>query len=150
MTRTVFRGVWLCSLAAFVLSAAGCGGSTEPKVVQTEAPEAQTRLMAINNAYTQFLEQHQRPPRNEKELRQALTEGNPDEVLRSPRDGEPFAICYGVDLFGPLEWAHSTPVLAYEQRGDGSRYVLSIPGGVFLLDEQEFKQASFPPGHTVQ
>ena len=83
-------------------------------------------------------------------MRQSLTEGDPDEILRSPRDGEPFVICYDVDVLGALEWAQSTPVLAYERRGDGSRWVLSIPGGIFLLDEEEFQQASFPPGHTVR
>ncbi len=140
------RSCWLLFLA--ISSLAGCGDS--PRVVETDVPEAQSRLMAINLAYMRFLEQQGRPPSNEQELRSQFSEGNPDEILRSPRDGQPFVICYGVNIFGDLPWAKSTPVLAYEQQGDGSRWVLSIPGGVFELDEAEFQKASFPPGHTVQ
>ena len=131
-----------------VIAIIGCCGG--PTVVETDLPEAQARLMAINFAYTQFLEQRGRPPRNEKELRQTLNEENPEEALRSPRDGKPFVICYGVDKFGPLEWAKTTPVLAYEQRGDGSRWVLTVPGAIYLLDEKDFQQADFPPGHKVK
>ena len=38
-----------------VIAIIGCGGG--PTVVETDLPEAQARLMAINFAYTQFLEE---------------------------------------------------------------------------------------------
>jgi hypothetical protein len=131
-----------------VIATIGCGGG--PTIVETDVPEAQARLMAINFAYTQFLQERGRPPKNEAELRQTLAEENQEETLLSPVDGEPFVICYGVDKFGPLDWAKTTPVLAYEQNGDGSRWVLTVPGAIYQLDETEYQEASLPPGHTVQ
>ena len=143
--RTVSLGICLLICLAFL----GTGCDSTPRVVETEVPEAQVRLMAINLAYTTFLQQKGRPPANEKELRTTLISDNPDETLRSPRDGEPFVICYGVDLFKPLDWAKTMPILAYENRGEGTRWVLGIPGGVFELEEAEFQQADLPPGHKV-
>lgn len=146
MSKTYFCCCVLLTAAALT----GCGSNQETRTVEAELPEAQSRLMAINTAYMQFQEKYKRPPQNEQELRGMLEAGSGDEVLRSPRDGQPFAICYGVDVFGPLEWAQSTPVLAYEQGGEGDRWVLAIPGAVYCLEEQEFRQSSFPPGHTVK
>ena len=135
-------------IGSTLLMTAGC--SNEPIVVEAELPEAQARLMEIKFAYTRFQEEYRRPPRNEEELMRTLESENPKETLLSPRDGEPFVICYGVNVFGSLDWAKSTPVLAYEPKGDGTRWVLSIPGAVYELDEEEFQKASFPPGHTVK
>jgi hypothetical protein len=140
---------WFCLLiGSAMLVIAGC--NSEPIVVEEELSETKSRLMDIKFAYMGFLEKTRRPPRNEKDLRRTLETDNPDEAFLSPRDGEPFVICYGVNIFGPLEWAESTPVIAYEKQGDGTRWVLSAPGAIYELDEEEFQKASFPPGHTVQ
>jgi hypothetical protein len=125
-------------------------GCSSESIVVEELPETQARLMDIRLAYSRFIERTRRPPRSEQELRQTMEAENPDEALRSPRDGQPFVICYGVDVFGSLDWAETTPILAYERSGDGSRWVLSIPGAIYQLDEEEFQQASFPPGHTIK
>ena len=92
----------------------------------------------------------QRPPQSAEELKPALGKlGNPDDLLRSSRDGQPFVVCWGVDLLVPPTWAKATPVLAYEKRGvDGRRYVLTTRRRVELMPDQEFRKASFPPGHT--
>lgn len=136
---------WLLPLAMLL----GCGGGTV--VVDQPLDPTHERLMKIGNAYTAYLEETGQPPRSEKQLRQALAEqGNPDELLRSPRDGQPFVICWGVDLFGGLDWAQNTPVLAYEKQGTGEkRYVLTAIRSVQEISEDEFQQASFPPGHQV-
>ena len=149
MQESRYSGGWFCLLiCSAMLMIAGC--NSDPIVVNEEVPEAQVRLLDINYAYMGFLEKHRRPPRNEKDLRRTLESVNPDETFLSPRDGEPFVICYGVNIFGPLEWAESTPVIAYEKQGDGTRWVLSAPGAIYELDEEEFQKASFPPGHTIQ
>jgi hypothetical protein len=135
-----------------LVAAAGCGGQ-HPVVVTTALPEAHARLSAINAAYEGFDDQHGRSPHNEQELRTMLvSQGqDPDKVLRSPRDGEPFVICYGADVFGSLDWAgDALPVFAYERRGDGGRWVLAPPGFVKELSEEEFRAARFPPGHKVE
>jgi hypothetical protein len=134
-----------------LVAVAGCGG--QPTVVATPLPEAHARLGAINAAYEAFYDKHGRTPRNEQELRTMLVsqEQDADKVLRSPRDGEPFVICYGADVYGSLDWAgDALPVFAYERRGDGGRWVLAPPGFINVLSEEEFRAARFPPGHKVE
>lgn len=132
-----------CALLGVVF---GCG--QPPSVVETELPEAQVRLMSIKNAYTAFTEQRGRPPRNEKELQRQLADDSSPEVLTSPRDGQPFKVCYGATLFGDLAWASpdSIPALAFEQQGaDGTKWVLTIPGAILEVPDDEFAKVVFPP-----
>jgi hypothetical protein len=126
---------------------AGCPSS--PVVVNAPLDRSHENLMHIGTAYDRFTTRHAQAPTGVEQLRPFLKElGDPDELLRSPRDGEPYAICWGVDLRVRPKWATSTPVLAYEKRGaDGKRYVLTTLRSVSLMTDQEFKQASFPPGH---
>ena len=50
----------------------------------------------------------------------------------------------------PASGAKSMPVVAYEKQGvNGRRYVLTAPfRKVEVLSDQEFRQASFPPGYS--
>ena len=141
---------WPVALA-FLLFMATTGCNSEPQIVEGELPETQARLMDIQLAYSRFIEQAGRPPRNEKELLRTLESQNPEETLVSPRDGQPFVICYGVSFY-EVNWAkpNSTPIIAYEQQGDGTRWVLSPPGMIHEVEEEEFRNASFPPGHKVK
>lgn len=134
---------------ALLLSNLLTGCSNEPIIVEVEVPEAQRRLMAIRAAYSIFQDQRGRPPQNERELLSCLPEDAPEDVLLSPRNQQPLVICYGTDLYGSLDWAKSTPVLAYEQVQEGPRWVLSVPGGASELSADEFAEASFPPGHKL-
>ena len=135
--------------ACLLLTVIGC--TSRPVTVEEEVPEVQARLMAIRDAYSAFSEQAGRPPRNEQDLRRFLESENPDETLVSPRDGQPFVICYGVDVYD-ANWAKpdSTPVVVYEQQGVDSRWVLAPPGMIYEMGEEEFSKASFPPGHKAQ
>ena len=75
--------------------------------------------------------------------------GKTEDPWRSPRDGQPFVVCWGLDLTKPPSWAKSTPVLGYEKQGaGGSRYVLTAIRSVELMSDKEFHEASFPPGHN--
>jgi hypothetical protein len=128
---------------------AGCSGS--PREVNITMDKTQENLLHVGSAYSRYLESAKKPPTSTDHLKPYLKEfGNPDELLRSSRDGEPFVICWGVDLSAPPTWATqgSTPVIAYEKRGSGGqRYVLTTMRNAMLLSEEAFKQASFPPGH---
>ncbi len=136
-------------LGVWCLIAMGCSSSAPVKVETPRIPAADN-LKKILAAYGQFCATEQKPPESAEDLKPALAKlGNPDELLRSPRDGQPFVICWGVDLMRPVDWAKSTPVLAYEKQGlDGRRYVLTTRRNVELMRDQDFRQASFPPGHT--
>jgi hypothetical protein len=126
-------------------------GCSSGKVeVQAPLDDSQKNLVAIGRAYDRYLSESKKPPTNAEQLKSYLKQdGNPDELLRSPRDGEPYVICWGVDLNSPPSWAKSIPVIAYEKRGkDGKRWVLTTMRVAQPLSEEEFQNASFPPGHT--
>jgi hypothetical protein len=145
MSRRLALGL-LCSWAVL----AGCSSSS-PVTVQTPLDPTQEKLIKIKLAYSHFLGEKGAPPRSAEDLRPLLASGadNPDEILRSSRDAQPFVICWGVDINAKLPWAKTTPVLAYEKEGvGGSRWVLTTARSVGLMSEQEFREASFPPGYS--
>ncbi|MGE3809277.1 MAG: hypothetical protein AB7K24_31825 [Gemmataceae bacterium] len=125
-----------CLLALF---AAGC--SNAPITVDVPLEPTHERLLRVAQAYQKANFELQRAPRDIQELK--LTD---PESMRSPRDGEPFVVCWGFDLFQPA--GNSTPVLAYEKHGkDGRRFVINVMSAVRELNESEFQQATFPEGH---
>jgi hypothetical protein len=139
---TVRFGLMLAAVATFV----GCSKEVR---VEAKLDATHERLMRIGSAYVQFNTKNKRPPKSAEDIKPLLRAyGNFEELLRSPRDGEPYVICWGVDLLVPPKWAKTTPVLACEQRGaQGKRYVLTTLRSVEQLSDEQFNQASFPPGH---
>ncbi len=141
-------GLWLGVVVA-LMAIAGC--SNGPRIVEAELPETKARLMEIARAYSDFTMKNRRPPQNVAELKQSLTSENPDETLNSPRDGQPFVICYDVNL-NNVDWASSgtEPVMVYEREGeDGRRWVVCPPGMILEMNDETFRSASFPPGHKL-
>ena len=125
--------------AAGLLFAAGCSRTIPPKVTADDGK----RLGAIAFAYQRAGEQLGRPPQSVADLQPHLKmAGDPAELLRSPRDGQPYVIVWGVDLEAPFE--RELPVIAYEQRGaGGERMVLNLMGIVPLTDA-EFAALALP------
>jgi len=69
---------------------------------------------------------------------------DPDEVLRSPRDGQPFVVITGVDFDSTAK----TTIWAYEQQGaDGKRYVMTLSRDVKQVPDEDFPKATFAKGH---
>jgi len=129
---------------------AGCGSSA-PVVIEEDA--SRQNLQRIGVAYAQVSAKLNRPPRDLRELSDAIAEGPEKilagEVLRSPNDGEEYVVVMNVD-FRQLAMARGNVdvVIAYEKRGkNGRRYVLKPPTHVLVMSDEEFKAASFPPGH---
>jgi len=130
----------LFGLSLFVV----CGCSS-PKVVETQLPIAQERLLKLGQAYGQYCTQHKKPPAKPADLKAIL--GDADAFI-SPDDGQPFHICWGIDFGKP---ANPPLVVAYEKNGrDGRRYVLTTARNVLHMVEPEFRTANFPPGHHPQ
>jgi hypothetical protein len=121
-----------------ILIGSGCRSTTSKAV-----PESSRNLRCIRDAYLKATEKLERPPANLQELMPFLKEeGEPDQILRSPEDGQDYVIHWGADAN-----ANPAVVLAYEKQGkDGRRYVLWGPIVWFLSDE-ELKQKPFPPEH---
>lgn len=147
MTRSV-GGTSLFLLGAISwLSLTGCSSKPPPPA---EDPGL-VRLRTVGLAYRIHFFHYNRPPRTEQDLRRTFTElgvqgAEPDleQQLRSPRDGQPYVVIYGV----PLDSDMRSTVLAYEQEGSGgSRYIFTQSGDMKLLTDAEFARADFAKGH---
>jgi hypothetical protein len=98
----------------------------------------------ISLAYVKATDTLDRAPESLQDIMPYLKEleADPNTILISPDDGEPYVIIWGVDYRAP----GNQPVIAYEKTGkDGKRYVCQI-NLVVHLNEAEFKKAPFPPG----
>lgn len=132
-----------------LMLAGGSGCTPSQVVVQAKLDPSHANLMHIGSAYQRFLTAHSKAPAGIADLKPFLKEfGNAADQLRSPHDGQPYVICWGIDLRVPQSWVQSTGVLAYEQHGvQGKRYVLTTMRSVVPMTDEEFRQANFPPGH---
>jgi hypothetical protein len=128
------------------LAAAGCGSRTP------EAPpsEIEKKLDAIGDAYLRATVRLHKPPQNLDDLLPSLQEfGNPDDLLRSPDDNQPFEIVWGVELRRLKARGSDIPIIAFEKVGkDGKRHVLRGRSEVLRLTTGELKSARFPDGYN--
>jgi hypothetical protein len=123
-----------------------CGTSSDPHIVPLTP--AEKRLTNIALAYADAEEKLGRPPRDADELKEFLKPfGNPDELLVSPNDGQPFVVIWGKKLAGgPTPYKGLFPILAYEKTGS-SRAVTDIRGRPMTVPEVDFSQLQFLGGH---
>ncbi len=122
----------------------GCAARSVP----SEDPSV-TNLRKIGQAYELASDLRHRPPHDANDLRRFFKElgvrGDPDQVLRSPRDGQPYVILFGA----ALDAKGSQTILAFEQQGaEGRRYVLTLARGVKLLTQGEFDRATLAQGYA--
>ena len=111
---------------------------------------AEDRLLKIGKAYLKSVYDGKTPSGSEDIKIHYLEEDVTEEFFRSPRDGEPFVIFWGVD-YSSLPTRPSDPftVAAYEKKGEnGKRYVLRFPLNVELMTDEQLRKAVFPPGHS--
>ena len=132
----------LLILLVLVAALPGCA-KREPPV-----DEGELNLRRIMQAYHFSMEPHGRPPRKVEDIKRQFKEigetRDPDVILRSPRDGEPYVILFG----HPFEALDRNTILAYEQKGkDGKRYVLTLSRDVKILSDEEFASARFAGDH---
>lgn len=136
-------------IGLLVLAAiAGCSSTVTPP----PSPAAAENLRKIALAYNNAVGKNKKPPQNLEQLKPFLKDmGNPEEILRSPGDGQPYVIIWGVTSFSQLN--PSVPmgdpvVIAYERNGvDGRRFVATTMGNVVEMSDEEFAKANFPRGH---
>jgi hypothetical protein len=103
-------------------------------------------------AYIDATEKLGHPPKNVEELKPYLKEfGNPEELLISPNDGEPYVVVWGVDTSrgGPTEYQGMWQIIAYEKKGTGGkRAVTDVRGRPLTVPEADFQQLKFVGRHT--
>lgn len=132
------RRAAVCLLGWLVL--AGCS-STPP--VQVENSE---NLNKVAQAYREATQKLRHPPKNEAELRPFLEKhGDPDALLRSPNDGQPFVIIWGTDP--NAERTLKPGVIGYEKQGTHGRRFVFTAMGVMVMGDDDFEEANFPKGH---
>jgi hypothetical protein len=145
MTATVDPGKRL-ALLLILLGLVGCGGGRK----QGELNPTEQRLWTIGKAYVEACNGLGRAPTNFAEIKPYVEGEVSDDLLRSPNDGEPFVILWGVD-YNRLPYRKDNPftVGGYEKNGvHGTRYVLRFPMGVVSMTDDDLRKAIFPPGHS--
>lgn len=140
--RSTVGPLSLMSICVVVLL--GCAKPPEP-----EKPTPFAQLEKVGQAYERAQQILQRPPKNLDEIKEFVKElGNPDDILRSPNDHEPYQIIWGVDVTAEQPDGSPKPIIAYEKNGqNGKRFILragnvaeEVPDADFIKVLQEGKQ----------
>ncbi len=142
--RLVPTGLLLCVVVSFL--GGGCGAS--PQAASDGGGIA--RLTVVAKQYAGYLNTHQNhPPANEAEFKKLLTDAGSailkkagantvDELLVSPRDGQPFVIEYGAAAGRLIDHG----IIAYERTGkDGTHLIGYRLGYVEAADADKFRTA---------
>jgi hypothetical protein len=119
-------------------SAKEVGGSLAPDEL---TPEAEA-ILHVGQAYRDAYTARKKPPSSIKDLKPYLTKfGDPDKVLISPSDNQPYEITWGVVPRHPPRSMKVSPFLVSEKNGkDGKRYVLDFTFKVRYVTEEEFEK----------
>ena len=136
--------------ALLIAVAVGCGEKVHV-VPQTSCEKTLTTLVM---AYMEANSRLNHPPKNSDELRPFIKEfGDPDTLLVSPNDGEPFVIVWGVDTGGggPSPYPGLWSVLAYEKKGKGNtRVVADTRGFSRTIPQEDFTKLTFARRHKPE
>lgn len=138
--------LWLVRVlvpAALIIGVGWFTVGRPPAVDEPSGDSSAERLHKIGLAINEATARLGRPPANFAELRPYLKEhGNPDQILVSPTDRQPFVLLWGVDVRS----AGYGTVLGYERHGSGGRRFVLTASSVLQLTEEELGRADFPPG----
>ena len=133
----------LLILVVLILLAPGCG-----RAPQTKENPAADRLRRILLAFDAVAYEKKRGPRDAEEIKPFLKgpsgKDDPNEALRSPNDGEPFVILWGINL---ETIADINTVVAYEKKGaGGKRYGITAARIVKPIGDAEATDGKTAPG----
>jgi len=150
-TRATVRPRRWLRLAPAVLLAglAGCGGcGTQVHVIPLTPAEKE--LTAIAMAYNDAVSELGRPPKSAEELKPFLKRfGDPEDLLVSPNDGQPYVVVWGANpVGGPTEYRGMFPILAYERQGaSGKLAVTDIRGRPLTIPAEDLSKLKFVGRH---
>ncbi len=119
----------------------GGGGSSVFNRVSRE--KSLLTLGQLYRAYLATIATNGKPPRDADELKAG--DETIAKLMKSPRDGTPFEIAYGVDP-ATVYTTPSETLLAWEATADsdGKRCALTVSGIPVYLSEEEFKKKTKP------
>jgi hypothetical protein len=136
-------------LPLWLVGLTGCGGCG-PQVNVIPLTKAENALTKVAMAYTDATAKLDRPPKNADELKPFLKVfGDPEELLVSPNDGQPFVVVWGANpVGGPTEYKGMWPILAYEQHGAaGKLAVTDIRGRPMTIPAEDLPKLKFIGRH---
>ena len=142
-------------MAVLAVSLLACGGCGEKGAPGSQGSDQQTRVVmnVLSVFYGEYLSSHQETPPEDSDAFWKYLESRSEDLkmykvesleqlMTSPRDGQPFAIVCGERL-APSD-SPGTPWAAYEQTGvNGKRMAVSVRGGAHELSADEFAR-QFP------
>lgn len=135
-------------LAIVLAGLAGCGPATNVVPLSDSEKQLTSVAMAYHDAHSRL----GRGPKDAGELKPFLKEfGDPDQLLVSPVDKEPYVIVWGADPTrgGPTEYQGMWQILAYEAKGrGGKRAVTDIRGRPLTVPESDFGKLRFVGRHV--
>jgi hypothetical protein len=132
-------------LAAF----AGCGEDVH--VVPLTAAEQELTYIALG--YMDAHDRLGRGPKDAEELKPFLKPfGDPDDLLVSPNDGQPYVVAWKANpTGGPTEYMGMFPIIAYEQKGaGGKRAITDVRGRPLTIPEEDMQKLTFVRGHKPE
>jgi hypothetical protein len=115
---------------------AGCGRANKPVVLNPD----QEAILQVGRAYMEASQALKKPPSGMKVLKPYLKKyGDPDKLLVSPSDGQPYQINWGVMPSHTPKSLRQNPFLVYEQTGKGGkRYAVDFRLNVRHVTDKEF------------
>ena len=137
--------VLLLGIAAF--ATAGCRERPPSPTYDEKTIEMSDQMRKIVGAWNRAYQQNRKSP-TANDLKPLLKQyGDPDTLLKSPRDGKPLVIVPG---FTPdlQPKGDERSIIAYEQTGvNGKRMTIDVRGTVVEMSPEEFSQIQFAGGH---
>jgi hypothetical protein len=112
--------------------------------------ESEQRLTHVAMAYADAHAELNRGPKNAEELKRFLKPfGDPDALLVSPNDGQPYVVVWGANpTGGPTDYRNMFPILAYERKGaDGKRVIVDVRGCPLTIPEEDLSKLKFVGRH---
>jgi hypothetical protein len=115
----------------------GCAPAAKKSVAVPKEGEA---IVTIGRAYRDASNALKRGPTSEKELKPYLKKyGDPDQLLISPNDGQPYQFTWGLTPTRPTKSAVAHRFLVYEKTGKGGkRYAVDMMLKLYHLGAKEF------------
>jgi hypothetical protein len=129
----------MLALSTCLLFWASCGCSSGKQGAPDLNPDEEA-IVHVGMAYRDAYKALKRAPKGVEDLKPYLKKyGDPDKVLISPSDGQPYHIVWGVVPSRPTKGAQTQIFLAYEESGkNGRRYAVDIKLKVYHLSNEEF------------
>jgi hypothetical protein len=145
---TAFFRDWLRRASLLLVAILGAC-SSETDVVRFSNAEQELTFIAM--AYGDAHAKLGRSPKDSEELKPFLkTFGDPDDLLTSPNDSQPYVVVWDLDPSrgGPTAYKQMFPILAYEATGSsGQRAVTDVRGRPMMVPQGDFSKLTFAGRH---